>query len=184
MANDGIVRIIDFGLARSIDITATVEGVTHGTPLYMSPEQASGKPVDFRTDIWSLGVVLYEMLAGAPPFRGGTALELMRAVVQDEPVPLREVRPGLPAEVEAIVSRALQKDPCKALSDRSGDGAGSLASRSQLWRLRRRRAPAGALCAVTVVILLLLGVGVSTGCTSNRRDVSGRASRRFRKSAG
>jgi serine/threonine protein kinase/dienelactone hydrolase len=113
VAEDGIVRIIDFGLAKSIDTAATLEGGTRGTPLYMSPEQASGKPVDFRTDIWSLGVVLYEMLAGAPPFRGGTVLELMRAVVQDRSAPLREVRPGLPAEVESIVSRALQKDPAK-----------------------------------------------------------------------
>jgi eukaryotic-like serine/threonine-protein kinase len=113
VAKDGIVRIIDFGLAKSIDTTATLEGGTRGTPLYMSPEQAAGKPVDFRTDIWSLGAVLYEMLAGAPPFRGGTVLELMRTVVQDEPTPLRKIRPDLPAEVESIVSRALQKDPAK-----------------------------------------------------------------------
>ena len=161
VANDGIVRIIDFGLARSIDITATVEGVTHGTPLYMSPEQASGKPVDFRTDIWSLGVVLYEMLAGAPPFRGGTALELMRAVVQDEPVPLREVRDGLPAEVESIVSRALQKDPLKRYqfaSEMGRDLSVALAALEAPPAPRTRWRP----LYVTVVILLLLGVGVST----------------------
>jgi serine/threonine protein kinase/Tol biopolymer transport system component len=113
VAKDGIVRIIDFGLAKSIDGPVTFEAEARGTPLYMSPEQASAKPVDARTDIWSLGVVLYEMLAGAPPFRGESTLELMRAIVHDEPPPLRVARPGLPAEVAAIVSRALQKEPAK-----------------------------------------------------------------------
>ena len=113
MAKDGIARIIDFGLARSSDVTATVDGVARGTPLYMSPEQASGKAVDFRTDLWSLGAVLYEMLAGKPPFRGDTQLQVMHAVVHDDPPQLREIRPDLPADVEAIVSRALQKDPAR-----------------------------------------------------------------------
>jgi eukaryotic-like serine/threonine-protein kinase len=113
VAKDGIVRIIDFGLAKSTDISTGFEAGARGTPLYMSPEQASGKPVDARADLWSLGVVLYEMLAGVPPFRGRSTLELMRAIVHDEPAPLREVRPGLPAGVAGIVSRALQKDPAK-----------------------------------------------------------------------
>ena len=91
VAKDGIARIIDFGLAKSSDVTATVEGTARGTPLYMSPEQASGKAVDFRTDLWSLGAVLYEMLAGKPPFRGDTQLQVMHAVMHDEPPRLREI---------------------------------------------------------------------------------------------
>ncbi len=113
VAKDGIARIIDFGLAKSSDVTATSDGSARGTPLYMSPEQAAGKPTDFRTDIWSLGAVLYEMLAGRPPFAGDSALQVMHAVVHTNPPELRDVQPGVSSEVAAIVSRALQKDPQK-----------------------------------------------------------------------
>jgi len=118
VAKDGIARIIDFGLAKTSDVTATMEGSARGTPLYMSPEQASGKAVDLRTDLWSLGAVLYEMLAGRSPFRGDTQLQVVHAVVHDEPPGLREIRPDLPAGIEAagieaIVKRALQKDPAR-----------------------------------------------------------------------
>ncbi len=113
VGKDGIARIIDFGLAKSADVTATLEGRARGTPLYMSPEQAKGKAIDLRTDLWSLGAVLYEMLAGKPAFRGDTQLQVMRAVVHDDPPRLREIRPSLPANIEAIAARALQKDPAK-----------------------------------------------------------------------
>ena len=113
VAKDGTARIIDFGLAKSSDATVTMDGSTKGTPLYMSPEQASGKATDFRTDLWSLGAVLYEMLSGTPPFHGDSQLSVMRAIVQDAPAKLRETKPGISAEVDAIVSRALEKDSAK-----------------------------------------------------------------------
>jgi eukaryotic-like serine/threonine-protein kinase len=113
VAKDGVARIIDFGLARSSDVTATVDGTARGTPLYMSPEQASGMIVDFRTDLWSLGAVLYEMLAGKPAFRGDTQLQVMHSVVHDEPPILHEIQPELPTAIGAIVSHALQKDPAR-----------------------------------------------------------------------
>ena len=106
VAKDGIVRIIDFGLAKSIETTVTLDGGARGTPLYMSPEQAAGKAVDWRTDLWSLGVMLYEMLNGERPFRGGNVFQLMRAIGQDSPPPLK----NLPADVQAIVARALEKN--------------------------------------------------------------------------
>jgi len=113
VAKDGVARIIDFGLAKSSDATASVDGSTKGTPLYMSPEQASGKALDCRTDLWSLGAVLYEMLAGRPPFTGDGHLQVMHAIVHDSPPRLRELRPELPLEIDRIVSRALEKEPAK-----------------------------------------------------------------------
>lgn len=117
----GHVKVLDFGLAklltRSGDAEATVsmtetKGVV-GTLLYMSPEQAEGKAVDERTDLWSLGTVLYEMLAGRPPFEGSSALSLYRAVTEDTPRPLREIRGDIPEEAERIVARAMEKEVAK-----------------------------------------------------------------------
>ncbi len=79
----------------------------------MSPEQASGTAVDRRTDLWSLGAVLYEMLAGSPPYRGDTQLQVMHAMVDGHPPRLRDARPDLPAAIDSVVARALQKDPAQ-----------------------------------------------------------------------
>ena len=113
VAKDGIARIIDFGLAKASDATATLDGSTKGTPLYMSPEQASGKPLDCRTDLWSLGSVLYEMLTGRPPFTGEGNVAVLHAIVHDEPPRLRDQRADVPLPVERIVARALAKDVTK-----------------------------------------------------------------------
>jgi len=110
VADDGITRIIDFGLARSLDLTMTLEAAVQGTPLYMSPEQTRGGALDYRTDLWSLGAVLYEMLAGKPPFQGSTQAEVIGAVLNREPEPLAEICAGLSPAVIAIVARALSKD--------------------------------------------------------------------------
>jgi len=113
VAKDGVARIIDFGLAKTTDAAASLDGSTKGTPLYMSPEQSSGKALDCRTDLWSLGAVLYEMLGGRPPFTGAGHLQIMHAIVHDSPPRLRELRPDLIPEIDRIVSRALEKEPAK-----------------------------------------------------------------------
>src|SRR5688572_3233728 len=127
---DGYVKILDFGLAKPVRallapggrasdsdadslaraLVETHPGMIMGTFAYMSPEQARGLETDARTDVWSLGVVLYEMAAGAPPFTGPTASDVMAAVLSRDPEPLSERADGVPAELERIVTKALAKE--------------------------------------------------------------------------
>src|SRR5262249_9623870 len=91
------VKITDFGLARAgDDASLTPSGVVAGTPMVMSPEQARGEPVDFRSDLFSLGSVLYTMCAGRPPFRAPTTMAVLKRVCEETPRPIREVNPELP----------------------------------------------------------------------------------------
>jgi serine/threonine protein kinase/Tfp pilus assembly protein PilF len=125
---DGRSKILDFGLARltlgeplegpvsqvetlaAPPSNATREGMILGTVGYMSPEQARGLPVDARSDIWSLGVILYEMVAGRLPFAGATPTDVLAAILVKEPEPLKKLRPGIPLELERIINRALAKN--------------------------------------------------------------------------
>jgi serine/threonine-protein kinase len=111
ITREGRVKILDFGIAKVADASLTRTGMVLGTLAYMSPEQAAGeKQVDHRTDLWALGVVLYEMLAGRRPFAQDTIAALFHAVQGLEPAPLRELRPEVSADLEAVVARLLQKD--------------------------------------------------------------------------
>ena len=112
IASSGQVKIMDFGLAKSRGATQlTMEGTTLGTIQYMSPEQSSGDPVDHRSDIWSLGIVLFEMVTGRFPFSGDYDQAVVYAIMNTEPDPLTAIRTGVPVELERIVNRCLEKDP-------------------------------------------------------------------------
>jgi serine/threonine protein kinase len=106
------VKITDFGLARSIDdVRLTQAGAVYGTPQYMSPEQAQGERVDQRSDLFSLGSVMYAMSTGRSPFRGDSTLAVLKRVCDDTPRPIREVNPDIPAALVEIVNRLLAKNP-------------------------------------------------------------------------
>jgi serine/threonine-protein kinase len=110
----GAVKILDFGLARFENPGLT--GLTHtgailGTPAYMAPEQALGQRVDFRTDLWALGLVIYEMASGSNPFVGKTVTATLMRIVETEVPPLSDVRPGIPPELDRIVTRSTRKNP-------------------------------------------------------------------------
>lgn len=126
VAEDGRVKLLDFGLAKltepavdSEGATATMaalehlqteEGASVGTVAYMSPEQAQGLKVDARSDIFSFGSLLYEMVSGRRPFEGATKMSTVSAILEREPQPLSELAPNLPADFEKVISRCLRKD--------------------------------------------------------------------------
>lgn len=111
---DGSVKVTDFGIAKVRDEGGgdlTLPGTFLGTAKYLSPEQVEGRPVDARSDVYALGIVLYEMLSGEVPFDGPTDAAIALARVQRDPRPLREVAPGVPPALDAIVRRAMARDP-------------------------------------------------------------------------
>jgi serine/threonine protein kinase len=108
---DGRVMITDFGIAKSNqDHTVTSAGQVIGSPSYMSPEQAAGKSIDHRSDIFSLGIILYEILAGEKPFKGDTYQSLITSIMSERPVPLRQLRSDVTPEIDLLVQQALVKD--------------------------------------------------------------------------
>jgi eukaryotic-like serine/threonine-protein kinase len=120
---DGLVKVLDFGLAKLVPAhplgldaertratVATTPGAVLGTVAYMSPEQARGQEVDAGTDVWALGCVLYELVAGRPPFSGQSSSDVLAAILDRDPLPVAQFEPNAPAELQRIISKALRKD--------------------------------------------------------------------------
>ena len=179
VTGQGQVKVMDFGLAQVGDRSQlTKSGTTLGTPSYMSPEQAQAQPTDRRTDIWSLGVVLYEMLTGQLPFKGDVEAAVAYAVVNTEPEPPTALRSGLPLELDPIVDKALAKDPEQRYQHvedmlvdlravrRSRGSSSTTKGYSGPRPMERRRPKAAALIALALfvaVALLTAGFGLSDG---------------------
>ncbi len=110
ITHDGVAKIVDFGLAKLRGRTKlTREGASMGTIEYMSPEQSRGEEIDHRTDIWSLGCVMYEMLAGHPPFKGDYEQAIVYSILNAQPEPVTSLRSGIPMELEQIIAKCLEK---------------------------------------------------------------------------
>ena len=178
---DGLVKVLDFGLAKlaapsdrfgagtTVASAVTESGAVLGTVAYMAPEQARGEPVDHRADLWSLGVVLYELVARSVPFRGRSATDVLVGILEHDPPPLARFHADAPPELQRIIGKALKKDPddryqtardllldLQALHDElrlQRSGASIHGQRVEL-RDRRRRATAAAALGVLVVALL------------------------------
>ncbi len=144
---DGRLKVLDFGLARLLDdrppepaldgtrtFAATREGAIVGTPAYMSPEQATGGPVDARSDVFSVGCILYEMACGRRPFAGDSIHSVLRQVLAEDPPPVERVDPGLPSQLGALIRRAMAKEPVERFASTAELAAA----------LRALRAPSGA----------------------------------------
>jgi WD40 repeat protein len=175
LGEDGTPKITDFGLAKKVDEAGqTATGAILGTPSYMAPEQAAGKSKEIgpAADVYALGALLYDCLTGRPPFRAATALDTVRQVRTDDPVPVRQLQPRVPRDLETICLKCLRKEPRKryltaqALADdlrRHLDGKPILARRVGIIRragkwVRRRPVMATLLAAILLLVSSVIGL--------------------------
>ena len=188
VGDDGRVKVLDYGLAKPTSgfvggdagsalptAAKTAEGVIVGTLHYMSPEQAQGETVDARSDIFSLGVVFYEMLAGRRPFQGDTAGAILASIIKETPSSVRDNRPDIPNNLDRILRRCLEKDLKRRfqtardvhteLTDSKDEGAGEVSSSTSKPRLNRW------LGAGMVAMLLAVAIFVNYQSSSRTGDV-------------
>ncbi len=160
---DGVVKIVDFGIAKVVDQTgATRTGVTLGTVTYMSPEQLDGEPLDGRSDIWSLGATMYEMLTGKPPFDGDNAFAVMKAIGTRDPAPVKTLRNDVPDSLGRIVARAMKRSRAdrqgsatelvQQLSECRNELTGPSIARNGSWRVFTKPRTVAASAVLTLAI--------------------------------
>jgi len=179
VSDEGIVKVLDFGLARqdapirvhdvseSPTALKTQEGIIAGTLHYMSPEQAEGKRVDQRSDIFSLGIMFYEMLTGARPFQGNTATAVLSSILKDTPDSISDLKAGVPNELAKIVRRCLAKEPGRRYQT-TFDVRNELKEAGAIKASRSSRGPWLAAAGLTVaVIVWLSGINPTADRTSS-----------------
>jgi WD40 repeat protein len=177
LAEDGTPKITDFGLAKRVEVGPglTVSGAIVGTPSYMAPEQARGdaKRVGPAADVYALGAVLYECLTGRPPFRAAAVMDTLLQVIAEEPVPVRQFQPGVPADLETICLKCLQKEPPQRYSSAEALAedlrrflnnepirARPVGSWERAVKWARRRPAVAALLAGVILVTIIGGTGI------------------------
>ncbi len=193
LTRSGRPKLADFGIVQALHERSalTLPGSSPGTPMYMSPEQAEGQPTDSRTDIYSLGIVLYEMITGRPPFSAPVAMATLYQQVNDPPPPIRQFQPQVPRWLEAAVNTALAKNP-RDRYQQAGEFAAVLRQHQTPTPIRQTRLPEGTLtpvrrlgdsasnwrpvplliAAILIVLLALLGVGAYLILANPEPDVT------------
>ncbi|MBL7135975.1 MAG: protein kinase [Candidatus Marinimicrobia bacterium] len=164
ITNDGVVKILDFGLAKLTGRTMlTKEGTTLGTISYMSPEQTRGDSVDHRTDIWSLGIIFYEMLTGQLPFKGEYDQAVMYSILNEEPNPVSSLNDNMPTELDQIITKIMAKKPDdryrqidEFIEDLLHLKEGTLKKRKRLKRTEKKRLLF--LTSISVIVLIVFTV--------------------------
>ena len=172
ITEDGTIKIVDFGLAKLAGQTKlTKTGSTLGTVAYMSPEQTQGTDIDQRTDIWALGVILYEMLSGVHPFQGDYEQAVVYSILNEDPKPLTDCNPEIPSSIEQVVSKSIEKksdqryqttgellDDLKSIS--AGIVPEEIKARLRKAKLRKRKRwilyAMGAVCIIAIATALIL----------------------------
>jgi class 3 adenylate cyclase/predicted Ser/Thr protein kinase len=150
----GNVKLMDFGIARTVNNTSTSSDVIMGTPAYMAPEQAEGKPADARADIYAVGLILYEMLTGIPAFIGDSPVAVALKQVRESPPPPHLLEPSLPPRMEAVILCCLEKDPARRFDSAEKLGEALCASLAENAAEADRHTPRRLVLAVMLIAVL------------------------------